>query len=229
MIDNALGDKTKSKRFREEFIHNWIETQLINLDAINKGVDKTKKYNLLIESAKIDVANSIVVNNILMKNPIEINDKQLENYYINNFKEFQIVSPKVLYNKALFMDREKAQKFRNLLLKIGWQKALLKVNNKDFNISFIENKSEFVYNISDQQIKDYFLSKNIRNISPIIKVSPTLYVVINLIKRNNKNDLLEFEEVKEEVRQKYITIKRKEIYNNYLKKLFSEYSSEIER
>jgi len=70
---------------------------------------------------------------------------------------------------------------------------------------------------------------NENEFSRIIEISSNNFVIVQLIKRHNKNELPKFEDIKEEVEQKYLSLKRKELYDNYLKKLYSEYSSVIVR
>ncbi len=155
-VEDATSINSKSKKFREEYIRNWIETELIYLDAIKKGVLNSEEYVELLNNAKVEIAKSLVIKAEIEQDTTEITEKQLEDFYVNNFREFKIVSPKVIYNKAIFNTKKEAVRFRKNILNYGWETVVAQCRKSNLKINIIENKSDFISNISNKKLKKYF-------------------------------------------------------------------------
>lgn len=229
MIEESLNFTNDAHKFRKEFIREWIETELIYLDALENGVVDSEEYQKLLNNAKIEIANAIAIKKMISVNSVLVTNKELENFYFNKISEFKIVSPLLIYNKATFASRNDAVHFRKMLIRKGWNYSIDKFSTNGIQISVKQNISDYEYNIINENLKNKLSLIDEREYSSIVEISKNIFVIIELVKRYNKNDVPEFNEIKNEVEQKYISFKRKEFYNNYLKELYSKYSSEIER
>ncbi len=96
-------------------------------------------------------------------------------------------------------------------------------------LSIQNNKIEYVYNLLQENLREEFETLYENQFSRIVEISANSFVIVNLLKRYNKNDVPKYQDVKEEVERKYLSLKQKELYNNYINKLYSEYSSVIVR
>ena len=228
MIEESLNSSDKNK-FREEFIREWIERKLIYLDAVKVGVVNSDEYENLIAEAEIDFANVLAVKKMVSKNHIDVTNMVLENFYVENIKEFKIQSPRLIYNQATFSNREIALKFRKMLIGKGWQNSVVVFKTRGIIFSVKENIIEYVYNILPGKFANQIFKISKNKYSKVIQTSGNTFAVVQILKKYNRNDVLEFEEIREEIEEKYLSTKRKELYNNYLKGLYEKYSSEIKR
>lgn len=229
MIEESLNSNKDDHKFREEFIREWIESKLINLDALENGVVDSEEYRILITSAKIEIANALAIKKNIYDNSVKVTNKELENFYINKISEFKIASEKLVFNQVAFTNRKDAAHFRKLVVRDGWENSINKFSNSEIQISVKKYIFEYVYNIINENLKIQLAQLDEGEYSGVVEISKNIFVIIELVKRYDKNEAPEFEEIKDEVEQKYISFNRTEIYNNYLKELYTKYSSEIER
>ena len=229
MIKESLSSLGDSNKFREEFIREWIEAELIYLDALKNGTVDSEEYQRLLAKAKIEIANALAIKKILSDNSIDIVNKKLENYYVNNISEFKVASPRLVYNQVTFTNRKIANNFRNVVVEQGWKNTVNQFSNEGIDFSVVENKIEYVYNMLNENLRKQFFRLSKNELSRVFTTSKNTFAIIQLLKRYNKNDVPEFEEIKGEIEQKYFSLKRKELCNNYLKELYSKYSFEIVR
>ncbi len=229
MIKESLNATSKNYKFREEFIREWIERKLIYLDAVKVGVVNSDEYENLIAEAEIDFANMLAIKKMVSKSHIDVTNMVLENFYVENIKEFKIQSPRLIYNQATFSNRKIALKFRKMLIGKGWQNSVVVFKTREIIFSVKENIIEYVYNILPGEFANQIFKIDKNKYSKVIQTSRNTFAVVQILEKYNKNDVLEFEEIREEIEEKYLSTKRKELYNNYLKELYTEYSSEIKR
>ncbi len=229
MIKESLSSLGDSNKFREEFIREWIEAELIYLDALKNGTVDSEEYQRLLAKAKVEIANALAIKKILTDNSIDIVNKKLENYYVNNISEFKVASPRLVYNQVTFTNRKVANNFRNVVVDQGWKNSVNQFSNEGIDFSVVENKIEYVYNMLNENLRKQFFRLSKNELSRVFATSKNTFAIIQLLKRYNKNDVPEFEEIKGEIEQKYFSLKRKKLYSNYLKELYSKYSFEIVR
>lgn len=227
MIDDAIGNSEGNKLFREEFIRKWIEKKLIYLSAINQGILESEEYSDLVADAKVELANAIVIKELVNYNKADISKEELEKYYVEHISEFKLSAPKIMYNQVSFNNKTVAKKFRRKLVSLGWGKVVAQFSNDAALIFATKNKFEYIYNILPMSIRDQLLRLRTNGISRVIESSQDVFTILQLEKSYKKNEVPEFNEI--EIKEKYIANSRKELYSNYIKQLYSEYSSEIER
>ncbi|MBU0475552.1 MAG: hypothetical protein KKF62_15495 [Bacteroidetes bacterium] len=228
-ITEELGFTNNIHKFREEFIREWIEKHLIYLDAKKSGVINSVDYKNIIAKSKVEIANALIIKNMISENSVHVEKKEIEDFYVNNIAKFKVTTPVLVFNQVSFTDRNIAVEFLHLLIGSNWENTIENFAHQKSKISLNENRIEYVYNILQENLKEEILMLEENEFSRIVEVSHNTFTIVQLKKRYNKNDVPKFEEIKEEVEQKYLSLKRKELYDNYLNKLFSEYGSEIER
>ncbi|MDA3861625.1 MAG: hypothetical protein PF445_10395 [Melioribacteraceae bacterium] len=229
MIEESLNLKKDVHKFREEFIREWIETELIYLDAINKEVVNSEEYEKVITNAKVEVAKALVIKKQVSDLSISASEKELKIFFSTNIAEFKIATTRLIYNQITFANKESAIKFRRMIISKGWKNSTKYFEDNNIQFSVKENKFEYVYNVLQEDLKNQLLMIDEKKYSGVIEISKNIFSVVQLLKIYKKNDVPEFEEIADEIEQKFFSFKRKELYNNYLKGLYSEYSSEIER
>jgi hypothetical protein len=229
MISEAITGRSSDKLFREEFIREWIEKEVIYLAAVKSGVLESKKYSYLIKNAEVEIANSILISEAIESSKKKISKEELEKYYVENIAKFKLTSEQMLYNQVSFNKKSDAKKFRRRLVSSSWEEALEEfLNNKSLVFSE-ENILEYKYNIFPITVRERLRKLRKSNNSAVFESSDGIFTVLRLNKFYKKNEVPEFFEIEHEIEKKYLMLKRKEFYNNYIKQLYSKYSSEIER
>ncbi len=229
MIDDAISDNGKSKIFREEFIRKWIEKRVIYLSAIDKGIVESKKYFKLIDEAKLEIANAILISELIDNNIQTVSNKELEKYYVENISEFKLRAKQFIYNQVSFSSKNSAKKFRRKLVSKGWEKSVEEFTDDENLLFSTKNNLEYIYNVLPISVRTELIRLQRNGVSGVIESSQNVFTILQLIKSYKKNDVPEFNEIVMDIKEKYIAKNRKEIYNKFIKQLFSEYGSEIER
>lgn len=229
MVDDAIGESEGNKLFREEFIRKWIEKQLIYLSAIDQGVLKSNEYSELIDDAKVEIANAIVIRSLVKKNNRDVSKNELEKYYVKNIAEFKLGAKICVYSQISFSSKSVAKKFRRKLVSNNWKNVVEEFSNNNALIFLAQNNFEYIYNILPMRVRVVLGKLNANDVSGVIETSQGVFTILQLVKSYEKNEVPEFHEIERDIKKKYIAKNRKEIYNNFLKQLYSEYSSEIER
>jgi len=229
MVDYAIGNGEGNKLFREEFIRKWMEKQLIYLSAIDKGILESDNYSELISDAKVEIANAIVIRELVKKNNRDVSQKELEEYYVKHIAEFKLSAIKFRYSQVSFSNKSVAKKFRRKLVSQGWKKAVAEFSNETTLIFATQNNFEYIYNILPMSIRDELSRLREDAFSRVIETSQDVFTILHLSKRYKKNKVPEYNEIEIDIKEKYLANNREEIYNNFIKQLYSDYSSEIER
>ena len=229
MVDYAIGNGEGNKLFREEFIRKWMEKQLIYLSAIDKGILESDNYSELISDAKVEIANAIVIRELVKKNNRDVSQKELEEYYVKHIAEFKLSAKKFRYSQVSFRNKSVAKKFRRKLVSQGWKKAVAEFSNETTLIFATQNNFEYIYNILPMSIRDELSRLREDAFSRVIETSQDVFTILHLSKRYKKNKVPEYNEIEIDIKEKYLANNREEIYNNFIKQLYSDYSSEIER
>lgn len=229
MIYDVLGENKGDKRFREEFIRKWVEKKIIYLSAVNKGILESKKYVELIDEAKVEIANAIVISTLIGKSSKNVSKEELEKYYVEDISEFKLRAKRYLYNQVSFSNKSVAKRFRRKIVSQDWEKVVDEFSNNDALLFLAQNNFEYIYNILPISIRVELSRLKENGVSGVIETSQGTFTILQLVKSYKKNDVPEFHEIEREIKEKYVAKKRKEIYNYYIKQLYSEYGSEIER
>ena len=229
MIDDAIGKNEESKIFREELIRKWIEKNLIYLSAVDKGIVESEKYSELLENAKLEIANAIVIRLLIDKNTQSVTNKKLEKYYVENISEFKLAANRIKYSQVSFSSKSIAIEFRRKLVSNDWKNLTEEFSNRDALLFSSQNNFEYIFNILPMRVRIELSKLEENGVSGVIETSQGIFTILQLTKSYKKNDVPEFNEIEIDIKEKYIAKNRKEVYNNYIKQLYSEYGSEIER
>lgn len=229
MIDDAIGENDGNKLFREEFIRKWIEKRVIYLSAIDKGILESEKYSELIDDAKVEIANAIIIRALMKKNNLDVSKKELEKYYVEHISEFKLGAKRFVYSQISFSNKSVAKKFRRKLVSNNWKNVVEEFSNNNALIFLTQNNFEYIYNILPMRVRVVLGKLNANDVSGVIETSQGVFTILQLVKSYEKNEVPEFHEIERDIKKKHIANNRKEIYNNFIKQLYSEYSSEIER
>ena len=228
MIDSALSNED-NHLFREEFIRKWIEKQLLYLAAVDNGIVESPRFKKITEKSNRDIAAALFLENLMNEASKKIDEKDLENYFVENVSEFKLKNDKFLYSQVIFNNKYQAKKFRRSLIHLGWKKTLEKfLRNK----SLVQAKEDILaddFNILPLMLKYELNTLKENSFSRVLQFGNEIYSVVWLKDKLIKGDIPEFYEIKDEVEQKYISYKRDVEYKNLVKNLYQNYKIEIKK
>lgn len=228
-IKSALSDERNSGKSRSEFINNWIEKEILSQEAIKRGVAEEDQYKSIVEQSKKELAAAIFINKILEEEKTEPSEDEIKKYFESNKDEFKFVDEAFRLNVARFSDFDKAIQFRNSAIETSWKNG---INMYLGNFSLLSNESAqliFKYQLQPLSLLRIVSSLQRDEVSAVIETEPAKFVVVQLIEKFDKDLIPPLELAREEVIDRLIIIKKKEIVKQYIDKLIADHNLEIKR
>lgn len=226
-IDAFLDSSNTEPAGRNEYIRNWIETEIYYQESIKEDITEDEEYNRIITRTRKELAKSFLIKKILSETEFDYNDTDLENFYLANKEEFKVFYESYLYNMIVFNDEDKAVLFRNTLVESDWNRT---ANVFRGDPSIISEQTEILQ--SYYKIQPYTLYLMLQNLMPdevsiILNMEPSDFTIVQLLKRYEANEIPGFEVVKKDVEEKYVMRKRREFLKDYQKEIYQKYNIEI--
>ncbi len=212
---------------RNEIIKRWIDTELLYQEAEKKGITKDENFLRVINNARKQLAAGFLKNNLLDEKLEKPSTSELSEYYEKHLSEFNADEETYVYNLVIFNNETAAIKFRNKFFELGWDKT------KEI---FSEDKSLIEQNdnvaLSKSQIFPVKLLNMIQELNPgeisiILESLPSKFYIVQLVQIFNKGNTLPFEIVQDRVEARLVAQRREEIFEEYLKELYSDNEVEI--
>lgn len=225
---NAVVDTNRIEPAgRNEYIRNWIETEIYYQEAIKEDITENEEYNRILTRTRKELAKSFLIKKILSETEFDYNQTDLEDFYLSNKEEFKVFYETYLYNMIVFNDEDKAVLFRNTLVESDWNRT---ANVFRGDPSILREQTGILQ--SYYKIQPYTLYLMLQNLMPdevsiILNMEPSDFTIVQLLKRYEPNDIPEFDVVKKDVEEKYIMQKRREFLKDYQKEIYTNYKIEI--
>jgi hypothetical protein len=218
-----------SSKFKEEFIRQWIEDELLFMAAKEKGIVQTKEFKSLAERSERKTANTLLIKQILSDTKIYEDSASVKKYFKVNASEFKLTQPAIIYNYASFNKLETAEGFRISLYQNNWDDAINVVNQNNELID--SGKELFFYVVKESQdiYRDIYKSLIRNQVSEVKRTFNGLYLVFILLEKYDKNEIPSLDVTYDLVKDRFIAKQRELAYKNYVKQLYANYSSRIER
>lgn len=212
---------------KNEYVRNWIETELLYKEASEEDILKDKDYIKTLEKAKRELARAFLINRILDGNAVKLKDSELEDYYNSHREEFRLFQDTYLFNQIKFNDEDKAVFFRTALMESDWRKASNAIRG---NRSVLDEKTDVLK--SDYQIQPNSLMFSLQGLMPgetsiVLNTEPSVYQVVQLKRRYLKGEIPDLEAVKEEVKERLLLRHKEKMLTEHIKGLYSKYKVEI--
>lgn len=212
---------------KNEYIRNWIETELFYQEAVDEGILKDDDFKRIAEKSKKELAKAFLLKKILESNAIDLKSEESEGFYNLHKEEFRLSHDSYLYNEIVFNDESKAILFRSTLMESDWERAT-NVFGKDKSIlsekSYIF-ESDYLLQPNEQYLVLQELEPN--EVSIVIDREPNRFVVVQLIKKYRPNEIPEYAAVKKLAAERLQMRKRELLLHEYLKKLYSKHKIEL--
>ena len=228
MMDSSLADGANSAKGKDEFINDWIETEILFKEAAKEGLTKEKKYISLLERSKKELAASLLIDKFLSETKFEPGEDEIKKYYDDKKDDFRLTDDLFKMNIAYFSEYDKAIQFRNKLLETNWM-TIENISRMDKSILIEKNKTVHRSELQPVVFSRVVSSMLPNEISIVLETQPGNYAVVQVLERYPKESLPPFELVKEEAKIRLTVLKKKEYVGNYINKLISDHNLEIER
>ena len=222
ILDSAnVDDNSKA-----EVIRNWILKELLYQEAVSEGILDEKKFKSILEKSKKELAGTLLLKNFSSNVTLDYQPQEVEEYYNRNKIEFGLGSNSFKLNIATFNNENNAVQFRSVLLSSGWNLAL-KQHSQD---STLQKVSSGIL-LSEQDIYPQKLARIVNGLHPleisiVISDDAGYYTVVQVLNNFTKGTAPPFDAIKENVEERFIANKKKQILDNYIDELYSK--SEIE-
>ncbi|MEW6701307.1 MAG: peptidyl-prolyl cis-trans isomerase [Bacteroidota bacterium] len=225
----ALSDDKNKGKYRSEYIHDWIETEVLFQEAMKNGTLDKKEFDAIIERSKKQLAAAMLINKVLDKNRIELTDDDVQKYFERDKEDFKLVDDAFRLNIIRFDNFDKAVKFRSILIETGWDKASNAYRNDKSILSNEASRLLYQYQIQPHDLLRVVNNLQQGEVSIVLETEPMKFTVVQLVEKLNKGVTPQLDDVKNEVIERLLVIKRKEFIRNYIDKLVADHNLEIKR
>lgn len=228
-LENYLSQDKYGNKFKNEFVRQWIDEELLFQEAAKNEIMESKKYIQLIETAQKQIAGALLLERQLSENLSEPSDNELGVFYNSIRENFRLTDDAYIINIFDFNNETSALEFRNQALQTNWAQAV-KIFEKDSGfVSKSENVFLYGYQISPLQLGRVTQELYPNEISLVIQKEPAVFTVVQMVKTIAANTIADFSFVKNEVKEIYYFQKRKELFAKYLDELYSKYKVELKK
>lgn len=221
-VANALGEFQHQSRLREEFINNWIEKEILFIEAQKEGLLDSPEYKTLVEKNSRELAASLLINEYLKQNSYEPTRDELLEFYEKTKSDFILTDDTYRFNKVDFGNFESAVNFRKILVESDWKKAINQYRGDPVMINAESGVLMPLHEI--EPVTKYRIVSNLLpgEISIILQTEPDKFTVVQLIDKYGKGLLPPYEIIEEQIKDRFLLLRNKEIVREYLNKLIED-------
>lgn len=228
-LNKALGEYSNKAKFREQYINEWIEREVLYQEAVEEGITNDKEYNSILERSKRELAAAMLINKILSENSFTPTVEELHKYYEMYKEDFRLFDESYRLNVIHFNNFDEAVRFRSILIESDWNKALNAFRGSSFITDIESNQLYYGYQIQPPSIIRIVSNLLPNEVSIVVETEPMKFTIVQLIEKFNKGDIPPFEAVQEKVKERYKILKNKEFIRQYIDQLIADYDIEIKR
>ncbi len=227
MLDSALSAKANTAKLRDEFVNDWIETEILYQEAVKEGILDDKEFNSILSRSKKELAGVFLINKLLLENDQTPTDEEVEKYYNDYREDFKLQDDLYKLNVLHTNDYEKAVQARIRIIENGWDKG------KDFfrtdsTLSY-SSRNSFRSEISSSLFLRVIDALMLKEVSVVLEIESGSYSIVQLVEKYPAGSIAPFEIEKENAERRLTVLRKKEFVKEHIKKLVSEHNLEIER
>ncbi len=227
-VDKAMLNPKNKTKLREEFVHDWVETEILYKESLEEGIVSDSNYKSIIKDLKKQLAAAMLLQKV-GNNNFKINEDEILSYFNSNRNDFKIPDDAVVMNYIKFNNEQSAIKVRNILLNSNWEKVISLYKQDSSVIEYSSNKYLNYYEISPPILLRYIKNLNPNEIGIVLKIGTSVYVVVQIVAFIKKGNIPSFSFIRNPVRERYLMVQRKKSLRNYINKLYSKYDVEIKK
>ncbi|MFC2134504.1 hypothetical protein ACFLTH_07785 [Bacteroidota bacterium] len=223
-LNKALNSRFNEKKYKDEYIRQWIETELLYQDAIDNDILNDENYKDVVEQSKKHLAASFMLDQYYEDRIPDFSSKELKSYFSKYINDFKLFDDAYVLNIADFSDESRAILFRYTLLESDWNSTLNAFQNDDFLVNVVSNQFLYKY-----QIRPIILFRTVKNLLPsetsiVLQTEPGVFTVVQLVAFLEKDSFPKYEYVENLVKERYEVTKKAELYREYIDELFVKHN-----
>ncbi|MBI3123371.1 MAG: hypothetical protein HYZ10_03115 [Ignavibacteriales bacterium] len=227
MLDSALAAKANSAKLKDEFINDWIETEVLYQEAVKDGVLDEDDFVTLLNRSKKELAGIFYIKKLLSENEQTPDEDEIAKYFNDYKDDFRLKDDLYKLNFLRVKAFDKAVQVRSKIIESSWDKA------KDFfrTDSTLSFSSENLYR---NELQSAILLRIVNSLmvnetSIVLEIEPGMFSVVQLAAKYPVDSIAPYEIEKENAKNRLIVLKQKEFVKEHIKKLVEEHNLEIER
>ena len=225
---NNMQMTTGNKNFyKDEIIRNWINNELLYQKAIKEGITDDGHYKRLMNESRKELAVTLLLNQVYLKEKEKIDSKQIEDFYENNKNDFKAFYDSYIINLINFNNEDKAIKFRSTLLETDWDRAINAFKGDTSIINVTVNKLYYDYELQPASLSRIVKELNPNEVSIIFSNRQNDFSIVQLVNKVPQDSILPLEYIRDEIENRIIANKKDEFIRNYIKELYSENNIEV--
>jgi len=222
-----LGTSGLQLSHRNEYIRNWIETELLYKAALKEGIPGDEEYQRILNKSKKELAKAFLINRLLTKEPVEFKPEEPEAYYNSHKSDFRLFHDAYHYNSIIFNDEDKAILFRGTLIESDWNKTANIFHNEKSILAETPDCFENDYQIQPRNLFAIMQDLQPNEAGIVLNTEPDRFMVVQLIRKYRQNEIPEFDVIRVLVKERFLMEKRGQIARNYVKNLYAKYEVEL--
>jgi hypothetical protein len=221
-MNQFLGDKSGIAKSRDEYIRQWLETELLFQIAMEDNLLSEDNFFKIMNSSSKELAANIALSDYLEKQKIDFSRNKLKRYYETNKEDYLFYEDAFLLNLIRFNDESSAIAFRNRAIREGWEKALEIFSN---DTSFLSDERKRIYKQSEIQSKliSRVLGKLYDDeISVVINTELNDFVIVQYLDKIEMNSIPIFDYVIDDVRNAFVIEEKKKQAKSFIDSLMMQ-------
>jgi len=214
---------------RNEFIKNWVTTELLAQEGRKNGIQKSDEFLELSQNAEREILKSLWLKKYFADKAFTVTTPELEAYYAAKQDAFKLLQDAVVVNQAYFNKEEKAIQFRNVLLESDWNKTSKAFMNDSTLVSNASGELMYYYEFGSGNLLNIVSELQPNEVSLVIKLKNDLYTVVQLQQKLKPGDVPPFVSLRKEIERTYLEEKQKRLLEDHLKELYTQNDIDIKK
>jgi hypothetical protein len=223
MIDTGSG----RNYYKNEIVRNWINKELLYQEAEKEGILNDETFKRLLNSSKKELAAALLVQKYYEDQKVNLNSKEVENYFEDHINDFRLSSDSYLINLIEFSNEDKAVRFRNTVIESDWEKALNIFRGDTTVINSHSKEILAEYQIHPASLLRIITALEPKELSIVINYEHDKYAVIQEIDKFPRDSVPPFDAVKLEAGRRLAQEMKEQMINSYIQDLYSNNDIEV--
>ena len=227
-VSKSMAKTENSKKYTEEFVRDWVETEMLYKEAISQKVVNDSSYKSIVSDMKKELAAALLLDKV-GKQKVNISQSKLITFFEANKNDFKSLDDAIVANYIKFSKEQSAIKFRNILLNSNWKSALERMRTDSTVVNFKNQDYLYYSEISPPILLRYIKNLNPGEIGIVIKIKPNVFAVVQLKAFFKKGSIPKLSFIINQVKERYLMMRKKKLLQDYINKLYSKYEVEIRK
>jgi len=215
--------------YRNEFIRNWVTTELLSQEARKNDIEKSDEFIELSTKAKKEILKSLWIKKYLADKEIAVTTKELEDYFNAKPDAFKLQQDAVVLNQVYVNTEEKAIQFRTVLLESDWNKTAKAFANDSSLVASATNQLRYYYQLGTGSLLNIVSELQANEVSLVIQLQKNLFTVVQVLQKVKKDEVPPFISLRNEVEKTFIEEKQKQLLEEHLKELYTQNDIDIKK